>query len=345
MKLWSKIFACICAVAAASVLSFGLKYKHLKTGVVSAGTTEVLLNVTVRGSGGVAVKNANISVYNPHQIVLGKTNERGILSVTTELTSGRSLVLQADGSAFRMQRSLLIPRSQTYSATVFFDLAEVYQGNVTLLSTANSETTALTKIPTPVPSNMSIILEGIKIDENSKSKIINVLQAAARSLIDKRSYELKCHALSAQNVIFECIVSSHGREVSSSLVESLPQSVAEAEKMLSSLVSPPKKISREKKSSNEVYFHVRHQGQTFRAYFGEKRLYTWKENLGETIFSQDTSEFKSKTSPSMTGTLTLITENNEIFQKTFTLPPLRKKMIVRLPRLHQMNLSKRQSKR
>lgn len=114
-----KIVSFALAALVVTGLAIVMKISHLKSGVVSTGKTEVQLNVTVRGTGGRAVRNARVSVFDPDQIVLGKTNDSGVLVLKALMSSGRSLILQVDGIAFKMQRTILIPRSIDFRSSVF----------------------------------------------------------------------------------------------------------------------------------------------------------------------------------------------------------------------------------
>jgi hypothetical protein len=329
------------AIAALSIAGFAvvIKRSHLESGFVSAGKTDVNFNITVRGTGGRAVKNARISVFDPEQVVLGITNDNGLLAQKVLVSSGKSLLLQADGIAFKMQRVLLIPRSAAYNATVFFDLAEVHEGNATLLSTENSETTALIKVSTPAPVVVSLELKNNNITADAKVGLQKSINAAALKLGLKTGSRLNCTSLNSSPIVHECELFSDGAAGVFRLVPTLPQSEQIALTWLEDFQNTPEQLNSTKPSRGDFVFNIRHNGQKFRAYLDDKPLNLWKEKTNSSLFRANLTRLLKERKDEIE--LTIVTEQQLVLQRKISVKDSKRYHTVRLPAAYNFELSRR----
>ncbi|MBM3382647.1 MAG: hypothetical protein FJY29_09435 [Betaproteobacteria bacterium] len=338
MKLtWTHIGLVVMGLASASV-GFLIKRYQLESGVVTTGKTEVRLKVTVRGTGGRAVKNAKISAFDPEQIVLGTTNADGVFESRVMLKSGKSVILQAEGIAFKMRRDLLIPRSNVYQATTFFDLAEVHEGNATLLSSHNSDSTSLVNKPTPRPEWIAFDFTALKLDETLKNTLVQNLKKAADSMPLGERIKLACTTLQDAPAVHECARERANGEHFSFLVNQFPNIEKEAETWLSEIRGYENPQLEKKVGNTETVFVVRHGNQKVRVYLENMPLQLWKAKLTSGIYRATPQQRESKNNKIE---LTVITEENQVLQKRISWPTKRKVIITRLPQTQQLNLSRR----
>jgi hypothetical protein len=338
MTNFKKSLLFLAVAAAIGTLATAIKLNHLRTGLVSSGKTQLELNVTVRGTGGRAVKNANISIYDPEQIHVGKTNDSGFLSKKIQLSSGRSLILQADGIAFKMQRTILIPRSLEYRSSVFFDLAEVHEGNATLLSTENAETTSLVKTPPPVPPTLIFEAINSKIAETTKTQLDKYLNNAAAGLGLAAASQLKCSSWSDAPNLHECFLVVANSETRNRLVTTLPNDESTATTWLKEFLSTENNVYPKKIGKGEILVTVRHNKRKFRLYLWDKPLSVWKERKKSHVF-RITADKRVKDSD--IPQLTLVTDSGELLQRKITFPSRKRNFFLTVPKSEILNLSKR----
>lgn len=334
---WQHVGLVFAGIAAASV-GFLAKRQHLETGFVSTGKTEVRIKATVRGVGGRPVKNSKISVFDPEQIILGHTNEDGLLESRALLSSGKSVILQADGIAFKMRRNILIPRSNHYQASVFFDLAEVHEGNATLISSNNSESTSLVSKPTPRPTWLELDFLDLKLEESAKSNLTKSIKLAEESMQNSAKIKLSCQTWQETPPVNECRKEQLNKETHYFLVTQFPGDEKETASWLTFIqtlenFSPSTPIGRD-----EARFVIRHGNHKIRAYLGDRLLSPWKTKPGSTTY-------RASAVPSgwQNGKvdLTVLTEGGQVLQKKVTWPPNRKVIVTRIPFEKNMNLSQR----
>ena len=338
----SRILVLTAIVCSAAGVAVAVKLHHLQSGVVSSGKTEVQLSLTVRGTGGRPVKNAKVSVFDPDQITLGRTNDTGQLSVKEFLTSGRSLVIQVDGIAFQMQRTILIPRSLTYKSSVFFDLAEVHEGNATLLSTADTETASLMPVPQPTPEipPAALVLDTQKMisAQEQKTKFAELANLAALKEPRAAQSTASCQSLNLPNPVFECELSTSAGYTASRLFAAIPANEADAKLWLESFFEKtPEKFSKSL-MKNELVFNVRHHNQKYKAYFGTKPASVWKTKRDSHLLRVQLAE---KAKDAGQNELTLILEDGRILQRKIRQPLNKKFFTVRIPASGRLDLSKR----
>lgn len=335
---FKKSLVFIAVAAAIGALATAIKLNHLRSGLVSSGKTQLELNVTVRGTGGRAVKNANISIFDPEQIHVGKTNASGFLSKKIQLSSGRSLILQADGIAFKMQRTILIPRSLEYKSSVFFDLAEVHEGNATLISTENTETTSLVKIPTPTPQTLAFEVVNSKMSEKAKPLLDKYLNDAAVSLGLSAPAQLKCSSWNDAPNLHECFLTSANLDATNRLISSFPDNAGAAELWLKDFLTVEKIVYPKNIGKNEILVTVRHNNRKFRLYLWDKPLSVWKERKKSHVFRVTRDK---KIQDSEVPQLTLVTESGELLQRKISFPNRKRNFLLTVPKLELLNLSKR----
>lgn len=338
MANFKKSLVFLAVAGAIGTLATAIKLNHLRTGLVSPGKTQLELNVTVRGTGGRPVKNANISIYDPEQTHIGKTNESGFLSKKIQLSSGRSLILQADGVAFEMQRTILIPRSLEYRSSVFFDLAEVHGGNATLLSTENAETTSLVKIPTPVPATLTFEVSNSKIAEKSKTLLDKYLNEAALRLGFAAPAKLQCSGWNDAPTLHECSLSITNSEEKKRLVRVFPNDGGSAETWLTEFLSAENTVHPKKVEKNEVFVSVKHNERKFRLYLWDKPLTVWKERRKTHVFRIWADK---RIQESEEPQLTLVTEGGELLRRKIKFPNRKRNFVLTVPKPEVLNLSKR----
>ena len=339
MNRIAKLFLLAIAALAIAGIAVIIKRSHLESGFVSAGKTEVNLNVTVRGTGGRAVKNARISLFDPEQVGLGSTNEEGLLTQKILVSSGRSLLLQAEGMAFKMQRVLLIPRSANYSATVFFDLAEVHEGNATLLSTENSESTGLVKVSTPVPVVVALELKNSKISDEAKAALEKTINAAALKRGLKAGSHINCTTWDSMPVIHECELASSPGSAVFRLFQKFPQSEQSAESWLQEFEVADEQNQFSEPSRDDLVFNIRHNGRGFKAYLDNKPLKLWKEKSNSSLFRVDSSKIWADERGEIE--LTIFTEDKQVLQRKISTNNKNKYHIVRIPSDNNLELSRR----
>jgi hypothetical protein len=327
---------------ASASIGFLIKRYQLESGVVTTGQTEVRIKATVRGTGGRAVKNAKISVFAPEQIVLGATNADGVFENRVMLNSGKSVILQAEGIAFKMRRDLLIPRANQYQATVFFDLAEVHGGNATLLSSHNTESTSLVLKPTPRPEWLTFDFASLKLDERSKNNFVGQLKKVADSLPAGEHLKLECKTLQETPVLHECTRERRNGDRDSFLVNQFPSSEKDVEAWIAELRTFKLSQLEKKVASNETLFVIRHGGQKIRAYLENVPMQLWKAKPTSGIYRASLHQHQS-----LSGKieLTVVTETDQVLQKRISWPTKRKVIITRLPHNKTLNLSRRETQK
>lgn len=339
MKLVTRVIVLVSMAVAVAALAVAVKLNHLETGVVSNGKTEVNLQITVRGTGGRAVKNAVISIFDSEQTVLGKTNNAGTLDTKISVTSGRSLIVQADGVAFKMQRVLLVPRSASYNASLFFDLAEVHEGNATLISTENTESVALMKAPTPTPIVLNFNLEKLTLGAEQKSTLSKLLNETALKLGIKNNSTLTCQSWDANPVIHECnLNNAQNQKITSRLHQNFPNSEQTAQNWLSDFLRLDEYVPAKRLKPDELLFIVRNKNQKFRAYLDTHPLSVWKEKK-DSVFLKAQVPMASETRNDFE--LTLITEDGQLLQRKIKSPLRKRVLTVRIPSTPRLDLSKR----
>jgi hypothetical protein len=319
-----------------------VKINHLKTGVVSSGKTEVQLNLTVRGTGGRPVKNAKVSVFDSEQLTLGLTDETGQLSKTELLSSGRSLIIQVEGIAFKMQRTLLVPRSLTYKSSIFFDLAEVHEGNATLISTANTETASLMPLPKQTPEALPLTLtvdtQRVTANQDVKNKFAESANLAAIRIPLAAKSNAICQSLNVPNPVVECELKTSDGNSFSRLLTALPINESEAKMWIENFFdNAPTKFAKNL-SKNEVVFVVKHFNQKYRAYFGSKPIEVWKQKKDSHLFRVKVDSNSSLTMPQE---LLIMTDDGRILQRRIKYPLNKRFITVRIPASERLNLSKR----
>lgn len=316
-----------------------LKLNHLESGIVTTGQTEVSLSVVVIGTEGKPVKNAVVSVYDPEQRVLGKTDNSGRLTKQIALSSGRSLLIQAEGIAFKMQKRILLPRSRSYQTTVFFDRAEVHSGLATLITTENSETAILERAaPKPKPK-LTLDLD-FQITNLSEDKLLIVkkrIQSAAQKNKSITNSKLFCRNWKSVFSLYECTLSSKTRPSYSKLFKSFPESEADAESFIKSMTSAVEPILNPLPDADEFLFSFRNNGNDFRAYLGEEQLIPWKSKEQKSVFR---SIYPKSLLLIEKPELTVITENGYIFQKKLNFEKNNRVISIKLPREDGLKLSK-----
>lgn len=334
---WQHVGLVFAGIASASV-GFLAKRQHLETGVVSTGKTEVTVKATVRGVGGRPVKNSKISVFDPEQIILGHTNEDGLLESRALLSSGKSIILQADGIAFKMRRNILIPRSNQYQASIFFDLAEVHEGNATLISSNNSESTSLVSKPTPRPRWLELDFLDLKLDKNAKSKLTKSLKLAEESMPNSTKIKLSCQTWQETPPVNECRKEILNQEAHYFLVAQFPENEKETASWLTYIQTLEHFPSSTPMGRDEPRFVIRHGNHKIRAYLGDRLLSPRRTKPGSTTY-------RASTTPSgwQNGKvdLTILTEGGQVLQKRVTWPPNRKIIVTRVPSGNKLNLSQR----
>lgn len=338
MKKIKNVLVLVGITLAVATLAALVKINHLQSGVVSVGKTEVTLKVTVRGTGGRAVRNAVISVFDPTQQVLGKTNDSGIFATTTPMSSGRSLILQAEGTAFKMQRTVLIPRASNYNSTVFFDLAEVHEGHATLVSTANTDSTKLVRISTPRPFRLGFAVVNAEIPRAQKNSVEDLLSRAAIKLGMTYVSKIHCRSWSGLKPIYECELNADGKTPEYRLFSSFPEKNDEAEQWLNVFNQVDNSVPEKKLAKDELMFVIKHRGLQFRAYLGQSPLTFWKERKTERLFRTRVNESNIEDNHLI---LTIITENEQLLQRKVSWPRQKRVLSVRIPNLEKMDLSKR----
>lgn len=341
MKNFKKAFVFVAAAIAVCMLAITMKTYHLNAGIATSGKSDVSLNVTVRGSGGRPVRNAVISVFDSEQKTLGKTDGTGTLSMKVLLTSGRSLILQADGVAFKMQRTILVPRSATYRSSVFFDLAEVHEGNATLISSENSESTSLVKSPV-ARRTLTMKLEKMTLSEESRSSLESLLQQAAPKVGFASNTTLSCQSLESSAMLHECEMVFPTKTSEFRLFQTLPTTPESAETWLKAFLKKnPNSVSNTLLPS-ELILLIRHNGQKFRAYLDEMPLVFWKEKQDSLIFKNQVNRFP--TTP-VELNLTVLTDSGKVLQKNIRLPHKNRLHSLRIPRTDvHLELSKREQR-
>ena len=338
MKIkWNHVALILTGLAAASI-GFLIKRNHLESGYVSLGKTEVQLKITVRGTGGRAVKNARISVYDPDFMVIGQTDNNGLLEARALLKSGRSVILQADGIAFKMRRDLLVPRSNLYQASVFFDLAEVHGGNATLISTADTESTSLIEKTAEESEVITIKFNDLKIDNQEKSELEKNIKAFQKSNLDRSKMVLTCSTLQENPALHECTREIESKSAYTFLISQLPQQEKETHDWLTSIISKELTSPSNSLLPNEPLFVVRNKNQKIRAYLDNEPLIEWKSKPNSIFFRTLTDPGKIREKKTE---LTVITEGGQILQKKIFLPAKRRFVITRLPDSSVLKLSQR----
>lgn len=323
----SHIIIFLAGLASASV-GFLLKRNHLESGIVSAGKTEVTMRVTVRGTGGRPVKNARISAFDPSQVFLGQTNDDGYLDAKAQLNSGRSIILQAEGIAFKMRRDLLVPRASHYQASIFFDLAEVHEGNATLISSGNSETAKLVPKPMPRPRWLTLDFSGVQLDEGIKSNIINDILSSAEKMNVKEKVSLTCKSIQTVPVSYECQRIGQQANTFRFLTKHLPTKESDASHWLSTSLADENQLLKREISPNETIFVVRNGGQNFRAYLEGRELQFLRARPGTTHLRPQQNPLDSI---KKILELVIVTETGLVLQKNVSWPPSRKFIVTRLP--------------
>jgi hypothetical protein len=342
MKLtWTHIGLVLMGLASASI-GFLIKRYQLDSGLVTSGKTEVRIKVTVRGTGGRAVKNAKISVFDPEQMVLGATNAAGMFESRVMLNSGKSVILQAEGIAFKMRRDLLIPRSTQYQATTFFDLAEVHEGNATLLSAHNSESTSLMPKPTPRPQWITFDFSSLKLEENIKNSLLQLLNNTAEQMVVSESLKLGCKTLQENPPVHECVKEWGHGERFAFLESQFPVNSSDAQTWIGSVKKFDHPQLEKKIGNNETLFVVRHGGQKIRAYLENMPLQLWKAKPTAEIYR---AALQQRENINKKIELTVVTEAGQVLQKRITWPTKRKVIITRLPQNQSLNLSRRETQR
>jgi len=333
-----KIVSFALAALVVTGLAIVMKISHLKSGVVSTGKTEVQLNVTVRGTGGRAVRNARVSVFDPDQIVLGKTNDSGVLVLKALMSSGRSLILQVDGIAFKMQRTILIPRSIDFRSSVFFDLAEVHEGNATLISTANTETASLVNKPTPIPLTLDLNTQNLKISDESKKSFADLVNFAALQFEPAKKSHARCQSWDSATSPIECELFTSDGKSYSRLFSSLPNTEPLAQAWLKEFFEPVHNVYPKKLEKNDFLFVIRHFNQRYRAYFAGKPLQVWKQKKDSHILRV---KLKTEETQNEFSELALITEDGRLLQRKITFPVTKRVFTIRIPNENRIELSKR----
>lgn len=338
MKItWPQVGLVLAGFSAAT-LGFIIKKNHLDSGYISIGKTEVDLKITVRGTGGRAVKNARIVAYDPDLIILGQTNNDGLLETRSVFNSGKSIVLQADGVAFKMRRDLLIPRSQSYRATVFFDLAEVHGGHATLISTADSESISLVEKRNAEPEWVELDLSALKVEESDKTQFQKNIKTLTLNQPLNTKLKLMCSTLQEIPPLHECIRDLEGKTTYNFLLNKLPLEEKETEQWLTELKNKELPQLSKTPSQLEPLFVIRNKNQKIRAFLNNEPLIEWKTKPKSIIFRslKDQSEIRSRPLD-----LTVITESGQVLQKKITLAPKRRFVVTRLPDPIELKLSQR----
>lgn len=340
MKLrWTHLAIVFAGLSAISI-GYLLRRKHLESGFVSSIKTNVSIKASVRGREGRPVKNARISVFDPTQIVLGATDESGNLETEIRLTSGKSIVMQADGIAFQMRRDILVPRAVNYQASVFFDMAEVHEGNATLLSTSNSSSIGLMPKPTPAPQKPNILTDfsGLNRMPDFVLALEEKVNQVASQEVNFQKFSLTCGTLDVSPEIHRCTKAINGRISYQFLLKQLPVSPTEIENWVKQLKDLKTEPLAEKVTASERVFVIRHGGHSVDAYVDGSPLRVWKEKSRSNIYRAD-SRFDQKKKRKVD--LTIVTESGQVFQKKLNWPPRRKVIITRIPKKTDARLSKR----
>ncbi|NBO37291.1 hypothetical protein EBU99_01775 [bacterium] len=325
----------------AATLGVLIKKNHLETGMVSSGKTDVKLRLSVRGTGGRAVKNAKISVFDPIQIFLGQTNEEGVLNTHFLASSGKSIILQAEGIAFKMQRDLLVPRSAQYQSSVFFDLAEVHEGNATIISSANTETTSLVPVTTPEPDRLEIQFEALRTSDEIKLHLKKNLQVNADKLKVPIKSKLSCQTWDSAPLTHECELQVPNRPSVFRLKNQLPFNETDTFQWLSSFTeNQTDELVHPRFGKSETLFSIRHGHQKIRAYLEETPLEVWREKPDTTVFKHDLSKFNLNKNQLE---LIVLTEHNQVLQRRIARTNSKKIITLRVPNQESLRLSKRKS--
>lgn len=340
MKLRWTHFAIVFAGLSATSVGYLLKRKHLESGYVSSVNTKVSIKASVRGREGRPVKNARISIFDPTQVVLGATDELGNLETEIAVTSGKSIVIQADGVAFQMRRDILVPRALNYQASVFFDMAEVHEGNATLISTSNSSSIGLMPKPTPAPQESNILTDfsGLNRTPAFVLELEDKVNQVASTPTSFQKFSLACGTLDTTPEIHRCTKGVNGQIGYQFLMKKLPESVEEVETWVNQLKELKTEPLTDKITASEREFVIRHGGHSVDAYVDGFPLRVWKEKSKSTIYRADV-RFDQKSKRKVD--LTIVTESGQVFQKKIKWPPRRKVIITRIPKKSDTRLSKK----
>lgn len=336
---WSH-FIFVSSGVIAITIGYLAKRNQLESGYASVGKTSVHIKATVRGTAGRPVKNARISVFDPTQITLGQTDGNGYFETVASLTSGKSVILQADGIAFQMRRDILVPRSLNYQTSVFFDMAEVHEGNATLLSTANAQSTALIPKPTPVPTKPTLItnFSGLNRSPEFVLNLENSVSHASLKNPSSESYSLNCKTLEVTPEVHHCLKSLNETVLYSFLIKTLPDTTAEIDAWVNEVGVLKYDALPEKLSVKERVFVIRHGGHKVEGFIDGIPLRLWKEKSKSNIYRADL-KFDHLTKRKVD--LTVITETGQVFQRQINWPPRKKVIITRIPKSASTQLSKR----
>jgi len=336
---WSYFFAVSSGLVAITV-GYLAKRSQLESGYASLGKTNVHIKATVRGTGGRPVKNARISVFDPNQLTLGVTDDKGYFETVATLTSGKAVVLQADGIAFQMRRDILVPRAINYQTSVFFDMAEVHEGNATLLSTANAPSTALEPKPTPPPAKLTMVTDfsGLNRSPDFVLSLENMMNEAALESKESTDFSLSCRTLEVVPELHRCIKIEPEEVPYTFLLKSLPTNPSETASWLDEVKAIKFETLPEKIDSTERVFVVRHGGHSIEGFIDGVPLRVWKEKKRSNIYRAD-RRFDQLSKRKVE--LTIIAESGQVFQKKIAWPPRKKIIITRIPKKTNTRLSRR----
>lgn len=336
---WSYFFVVTSGIVAITI-GYLAKRSQLESGYASIGKTQVHIKATVRGTAGRPVKNARISVFDPVQKSLGITDDKGYFETVASLTSGKAVILQADGIAFQMRRDILVPRSLNYQTSVFFDMAEVHEGNATLLSTANAQSTSLAPKPTPTPVKAKLVTDfsGLNRAPDFVLHLENMMSSASIASAGESNFSLVCKTLEVTPELHRCSKSTPEGHAYSLLQRTLPANETEAAQWLNELQGLKEQNLPEKIASNERVFVVRHGGHSIEGFIDGVPLRLWKEKSRSNIYRADLKFDQLK---KRKVDLTIITETGQIFQKKIAWPPKKKVIITRIPKKSNTRLSRR----
>jgi hypothetical protein len=300
----------------------------------------VHIKATVRGTAGRPVKNARISVFDPIQVTLGMTDDNGHFETRAQLTSGKAVVLQADGIAFQMRRDILVPRALTYQTSVFFDMAEVHEGNATLLATSNANSTSLAPKPTPPPRKSALVTDfsGLNRTAEFVLSLENMMSEASIAHANPTIFNLSCKTLEVTPELHQCTKHEEKKDPYTFLLKALPATPAEATAWLDTLQGIKFETMPEQIGSTERVFVIRHGGHSVEGFIDGVPLRLWKEKKRSNIYRADLRFDQLKRRK---VDLTVITEKGQVFQKKIAWPPRKKVIITRIPKKSDTRLSRR----
>jgi hypothetical protein len=336
---WSYFFIVSAGLIAITV-GYLAKRSQLESGYASIGKTSVFIKASVRGTAGRPVKNARISVFDPIQQTLGMTDSNGHFETTVSLTSGKAVVLQADGIAFQMRRDILVPRSLSYQTSVFFDMAEVHEGNATLLSSSNAHSTSLAPKPTPTPIKPTLVTDFSRLNRSPDIvlSLENLLSEASLARDEPSDYTLGCKTLEVTPELHQCEKTAKDGFQYSFLLKALPTTLPEAQAWLEELEEAKFEKLSEKIESTERVFVIRHGGHVVEGFVDGYPLRVWKEKKRSNIYRADPRFDQLK---KRKVDLTVVTETGQVFQKSLAWPPRKKVIITRIPKKTNSRLSRR----